>query len=95
MTRRACTHGIDGEVGQSDKRQKTKKSRPKPNPAQAPITGFFDALPAPPERSHMNWQPWKLAGWRRWATDVLMIVFLCGAILGAVVLAYFAKRGSF
>ncbi len=38
----------------------------------------------------MNWFSMKMAGVRRWAVDALMAGFLLAALVGALVLAYFA-----
>ena len=40
----------------------------------------------------MNWLMLRLAGIRRRSTDLLMVVFLLGAVVGAGVLVYFALR---
>ena len=40
----------------------------------------------------LNWLTMRWVGVRRWAVDILMITFLLSAVVGAIVLAYFAVR---
>lgn len=40
----------------------------------------------------MNWFALRVAAFRRWSVDILMVVFLLAAVAAALVLMYFAAR---